>query len=57
MPLGVCCWEDTQKLFAVGFAKNNGYLLGGFGQYGTDYTLRAVISQIGQGAFVPHQAI
>ena len=49
--------KDTQKLFAEGFAKNNGYLLGGFGQYGTDYTLRAVISQIGLGAFVPHQAI
>ena len=49
--------KDTQKLFAEGFAKNNGYLLGGFGQYGTDYTLRAVVSQIGLGAFVPHQAI
>ena len=48
---------DTQKLFAEGFAKNNGYLLGGFGQYGTDYTLRAVISQIGLGAFLPQQAI
>lgn len=48
---------DTQKLFAQGFAKNNGYLLGGFGRYGTDYTLRAVISQIGLGAFVPRQAI
>ena len=49
--------KDTQKLFAEGFAKNNGYLLGGFGQYGTDYTLRAVVSQIGLGAFVPQQAI
>ncbi len=49
--------KDTQKLFAEGFAKNNGYLLGGFGQYGTDYTLRAVVSQIGLGAFVPNQAI
>ena len=49
--------KDTQKLFAEGFAKNNGYLLGGFGQYGTDYTLRAVISQVGLGAFVPDQAI
>ena len=48
---------ETQRLFAAGFAKHNGYLLGGFGQYGTDYTLRAVISQIGLGAFVPHQAI
>ena len=49
--------KDTQKLFAEGSAKNNGYLLGGFGRYGTDYTLRAVVSQIGLGAFVPHQAI
>jgi hypothetical protein len=49
--------KETQKLFADGFAKNNGYLLGGFGQYGTDYTLRAVISQVGLGAFVPNQAI
>ena len=49
--------KATQKLFAEGIAKNNGYLLGGFGQYGTDYTLRAVVSQIGLGAFVPHQAI
>ncbi len=48
---------DTQKLFADSFDKHNGYLLGGFGQYGTDYTRRAVISQIGLGAFVPHQAI
>ena len=49
--------NDTQKLSAEGFAKNNGYLLGGFGRYGTDYTLRAVISQVGLGAFVPDQAI
>ena len=49
--------NDTQKLSSEGFTQNNGYLLGGFGQYGTDYTLRAVVSQIGLGAFVPHQAI
>lgn len=49
--------NDAQKLFSQGFAKNNGYLLGGFGRYGTNYTLRAVISQIGLGAFVPEQAI
>ncbi len=49
--------KDTQNLFLAGFGKHNGYLLGGFGRYGTRYTLRAVISQIGLGAFVPHQAI
>ena len=36
---------------------HDGYLLGGFGTYGTDYTERAVVSQIGLGAFVPHQAV
>lgn len=49
--------KDTQELLAVRSVKNSGYLLGGFGEYGTDYTLRAIISQIGLGAFVPHQAI
>ena len=49
--------KDTQNLFLAGFGKHNGYLLGGFGRYGTDYTLRAVISQVGLGAFVPQQAI
>mgnify|MGYP001809778373 CR=1 FL=1 len=49
--------KDTKKLFAEGSAKNNGYLLGGFGRYGTDYKPRAVISSIGLGAFVPNQAI
>ena len=49
--------KDTQALFAAGFDTHDGYLLGGFGRYGTDYATRAVISQIGLGAFVPHQAI
>jgi hypothetical protein len=49
--------KDTEELFLADFAKHNGYLLGGFGQYGTDYRLRAVISQIGLGAFTPQQAI
>ena len=49
--------KDTQQLYAAGFAKHAGYLLGGFGSYGTDYTERAVISQVGLGAFVAHQAI
>ena len=49
--------KDTQRLFLAGFDTHDGYLLGGFGRYGTDYTLRAVVSQIGLGAFVPHQAI
>ena len=49
--------KDTKKLFADGFGKHNGYLLGGFGNYGRDYTLRAVVSQVGLGAFVSEQAM
>ena len=37
--------------------KHNGYLLGGFGIYGTDYQLRAVIATIGLGAMSSDQAI
>ena len=48
---------DTAQLFAEDFPKHQGYLLGGFGSYGTNYAERAVISQIGLGAFVPQQAI
>jgi hypothetical protein len=49
--------QDTKALYATDFARHNGYLLGGFGLYGTRYTERAVISQIGLGAFAPRQAI
>jgi len=48
---------DTRELFASRAPRNNGYLLGGFGRYGTDYALRAAISQVGLGAFVPQQTI
>ena len=48
---------DTTQLVAQDSPKHNGYLLGGFGSYGTDYVERAVISQIGLGAFLPQQAI
>jgi Uncharacterized conserved protein len=47
----------TDELSLADFNKHNGYLLGGFGQYGTNYRLRAVISQIGLGALTPHQTI
>lgn len=46
-----------KEIFYEDFDKHNGYLLGGFGQYGTNYKLRAVITQIGLGAFTPDQAI
>jgi hypothetical protein len=49
--------HDTQALYSAGFSTHAGYLLGGFGTYGTDYSERAVISQVGLGAFVAHQAI
>ncbi len=48
---------DTKALVAKHALVHAGYLLGGFGTYGTDYAQRAVISQIGLGAFVAHQAI
>ena len=49
--------QDTQSLYAAGFSTHAGYLLGGFGTYGTNYAERAVISQVGLGAFVAHQAV
>jgi hypothetical protein len=48
---------DVQQLYTADFATHAGYLLGGFGSYGTDYTLRAVIATVGLGAFLPQQAI
>ncbi len=49
--------KDTEEIFATDFGEHNGYLLGGFGQYGTNYQLRAVISQIGLGAVTSPQTI
>lgn len=49
--------KDTDELSLQDFDKHNGYLLNGFGQYGTNYKLRAIISQIGLGAVIPHQTI
>ena len=49
--------KDAEQLFLSGFAKHDGYFLGGFGQYGTDYELRAVIAQVGLGAVTSNQTI
>jgi hypothetical protein len=49
--------QDLKALVAADAPMHAGYLLGGFGSYGTDYAERAVISQIGLGAFVPQQAV
>ena len=49
--------KDLEALFKADFEKHDGYLLGGFGSYGTDYRLRAVVATIGLGAFTSDQAI
>lgn len=49
--------KATKGFLLAGYGRHNGYLLGGFGRYGTDYLLRAVVSQVGLGAFTSDQAI
>jgi hypothetical protein len=49
--------KDLAAEFQASFEKHDGYLLGGFGRYGTDYKLRAVIATIGLGAFTPEETI
>jgi hypothetical protein len=48
---------DLKTVFEASAKKHNGYFLGGFGAYGTDYQLRAVVAEIGLGAFTSDQAI
>ena len=48
---------DLASLFQAGFEKHNGYLVGGFGRYGDDFRLRAVIATVGLGAFTSDVAI
>jgi hypothetical protein len=48
---------DAKSLYVSGFAKHDGYFLGGFGQYGTNYQLRATVAMMGLGAFSSDQAI
>ena len=48
---------DEAAVYREEARHHNGYLLGGFGRYGTDYRLRAVVSQIGLGAFTSDQTI
>lgn len=50
-------YADAQALYAAGFAAKNGYLVTPTGAYGTDYRLRAVITQVGVGALLPEQAV
>jgi hypothetical protein len=49
--------EDAVQLGRESGVRHNGYLLGGFGRYDRKYKLRAVISQIGLGAFTSEQAM
>ena len=48
---------DEKALFLASSKKHGGYLLGGFGHYGTNYKLRVVVTQIGLGAFTSEQSI
>ena len=47
----------TKKVFLESAKKHNGYFLGGFGNYGTNYSLRAVVATMGLGAFTSEQTI
>ncbi len=48
---------DSKAQFEADFPKYNGYMLGGFGHYGTNYRLRAVVATMGLGAFTSDQSI
>lgn len=48
---------DLTSRYLAGFASHNGYLIGAFGKYGTDYGLRAEIAQTGFGALTTDEAI
>ena len=48
---------DTKTVFEASAKKHNGYFMGGFGTYGTDYQLRAVVAVMGLGAVTSDQAI
>jgi hypothetical protein len=48
---------DTKSLSAASATKHDGYFLGGFGTYGTNYRLRAVVAVMGLGAFTSDQTI
>lgn len=49
--------DDVRALYGATFARDNGYLVQRTGTYGTDYRLRAVVTQVGLGALQPEQSI
>jgi len=48
---------DTKTVAEASAKTHDGYFLGGFGTYGTDYQLRAVVAVMGLGAFTSDQTI
>ncbi len=48
---------DARQALEAGFTAHDGWLVGDVGQYGTNYTLRAVADRLGLGAPTPNQAI
>lgn len=48
---------DLKQIYLGGFLAHNGWAVLPVGNYGTDYTLRAVTTQVGLGALVPEEAV
>ena len=49
--------KELTELFHAGFSEHNGWLVAGIGNYGTNYSLRAITDQIGLGALPPNIAL
>ena len=47
----------VKKAFEAGFEAHNGWLIGNIGNYGTNYTLRAIADKLGVGALTPNVSI
>ncbi|MDL9979046.1 DUF1254 domain-containing protein [Microbacterium sp. ASV49] len=48
---------DAHGMYAKNFTRFNGYFVTPTGTYGTDYGLRAVVTQVGLGALRPEQSV
>jgi hypothetical protein len=48
---------DLTQAYLAGFNDHNGYLVMPTGTYGTDYELRAMVTQVGLGALTPNEAL
>ncbi len=49
--------KELTDVFHAGFTAHNGWLTADLGEYGTDYSLRAIADKIGLGALPPNIAI